>query len=103
MLLWPGTELMTPLSAAFFPTLDRTTAMPFSKYDVTQRKFAECRKLTRWRMRPTSLPAKTCREGPASAMVAPQAFVDGGQDRYRMRRRVSRLPGLTVGVVTDLV
>jgi hypothetical protein len=29
--------------------------------------------------------------------------VDGGQDRYRMRRRVSRLPGLTVGVVTDLV
>jgi len=74
MLLWPGTELMTPLSAAFFPTLDRTTAMPFSKYDVTQRKFAECRKLTRWRMRPTSLPAKTCREGPASAMVAPQAF-----------------------------
>jgi hypothetical protein len=29
--------------------------------------------------------------------------VNGGQDRYRMRRRVSRLPGLTVGVVTDLV
>jgi hypothetical protein len=22
-------------------------------------------------------------------------FVNGGQDRYRMRRRVSRLPGLT--------
>jgi DNA invertase Pin-like site-specific DNA recombinase len=29
--------------------------------------------------------------------------VNGGQDRYRMRRRVSRLPGLTVGVVTDRV
>jgi hypothetical protein len=29
--------------------------------------------------------------------------VNGGQDRYRMRRRVWRLPGLTVGVVTDLV
>jgi hypothetical protein len=29
--------------------------------------------------------------------------VDGGQDRYRMRRRVSRLPGLTVGVVMDRV
>ena len=27
--------------------------------------------------------------------------VNGGQDRYRMRGRVSRLPGLTVGVVTD--
>jgi chemotaxis protein methyltransferase CheR len=29
--------------------------------------------------------------------------VNGGQDRYRMRRRVSPLPGLTVGVVTDRV
>ena len=29
--------------------------------------------------------------------------VNGGQDRYRIRRRVSRLPGLTVGVVTDRV
>jgi hypothetical protein len=29
--------------------------------------------------------------------------VNGGQDRYRMGRRVSRLPGLTVGVVTDRV
>jgi hypothetical protein len=29
--------------------------------------------------------------------------VNGGQDRYRMRRRVSRLPGLTVGVLTDRV
>ncbi|HEX4616449.1 MAG TPA: hypothetical protein VH230_11110 [Stellaceae bacterium] len=29
--------------------------------------------------------------------------VNGGQDRYRMRRRVSRLSGLTVGVVMDRV
>ena len=29
--------------------------------------------------------------------------VNGGQDRYRMRRWVSRLPGLTVGVVMDRV
>jgi len=29
--------------------------------------------------------------------------VNGGQDRYRMRRRVSRLPGVTVGIVTDRV
>jgi hypothetical protein len=29
--------------------------------------------------------------------------VNGGQDRYRMRGRVSRLPGLTVGVVTHLI
>src|SRR5277367_4307552 len=28
----------------------------------------------------------------------PAAGVNGGQDRYRMRRRVSRLSGLTVGV-----
>jgi FixJ family two-component response regulator len=29
--------------------------------------------------------------------------VNGGQDRYRMRRRVSRLPGLMVGVVMDRI
>ena len=29
--------------------------------------------------------------------------VNGGQDRYRMRGRVSRLPGLTVGVVMDRI
>jgi hypothetical protein len=29
--------------------------------------------------------------------------VNGGQDRYRIRGRVWRLPGLTVGVVMDRV
>jgi SRSO17 transposase len=33
----------------------------------------------------------------------PKQGVNGGQDIYRMRRRVSRLPGLTVGVVMDRV
>jgi hypothetical protein len=41
-------------------------------------------------------------QNPAVRQIEP-ASVNGGQDRYRMRRRVSRLPGLTVGVVTDLV
>jgi hypothetical protein len=34
---------------------------------------------------------------------ADAAVVNGGQDRYRMQGRVSRLPGLTVGVVTHLI
>jgi hypothetical protein len=35
--------------------------------------------------------------------VLAEADVNGGQDRYRMRGRVSRLFGLTVGVVMDRV
>jgi len=38
-----------------------------------------------------------------TALVTEATGVNGGQDRYRMRRRVSRLPGLTVGVVMDRV
>ena len=36
-----------------------------------------------------------------ACLHAPLRAVNGGQDRYRIRRRVSRLSGLTVGVVLD--
>jgi hypothetical protein len=53
-----------------------------------------------WAAHLDGLGVSALKVNPDPVMVA---TVNGGQDRYRMRRRVSRLPGLTVGVVMDRV